>query len=68
MVLRVTRNSPASRAGLVPGDVITQVGKANIDSADDLISALEKEDLKKGVRLYVTNGEASRFVVVSSEK
>ena len=49
-------------------DVITQVGKTTIESADDLISALEKEDLKKGVRLYVTNGEASRFVVVTSEK
>jgi S1-C subfamily serine protease len=53
---------------LVPGDVITSVGKSSVESADELLSALEKEDLKKGVRLYVTNGEASRFVVVSSEK
>ncbi len=68
VVMRVTRNSPAAKAGLVPGDVITQVGKTTIESADDLVSALEKEDLKKGVRLYVTNGEASRFVVVTSEK
>src|SRR2546421_5752882 len=68
VVMRVTRNSPAAKAGLVPGDVITQVGKTTIESADDLVSALEKEDLKKGVRLYVTNGEASRFVVVSSDK
>jgi hypothetical protein len=49
-------------------DVITQVGKSTIESADELMSALEKEDLKKFVRLYVTNGDASRFVVVSSEK
>ena len=68
VVMRVTRNSPAARAGLVPGDVITQVGKSSVESADELLSALEKEDLKKGVRLYVTNGDASRFVVVSSEK
>jgi serine protease Do len=68
VVMRVTRNSPAARAGLTIGDVITLVGKTPIESADDLISALEKADLKKGVRLYVTNGDASRFVVVSSEK
>jgi serine protease Do len=68
VVMRVNRNSPAAKAGLVPGDVITQVGKTTIESADDLISALEKEDVKKGVRLYVTNGEASRFVVVGGEK
>ena len=35
---------------------------------DYKLTQIEKEDLKKGVRLYVTNGEASRFVVVSSEK
>jgi hypothetical protein len=29
--------------------VITQVGESTIESADDLVSALEKEDLKKGV-------------------
>jgi hypothetical protein len=52
----------------VRGNVITQVGKSTVESADELISALEKEDLEKGVRLYVTNGDASRFVVVSSEK
>src|SRR6185436_9468664 len=68
VVMRVNRNSPAAKAGLIPGDVITQVGKTTIESADDLVSALEKEDLKKGVRLYVTNGDASRFVVVTSEK
>ncbi|HEV8606636.1 MAG TPA: trypsin-like peptidase domain-containing protein [Tepidisphaeraceae bacterium] len=68
VVMRVTRNSPAARAGLVPGDVITQIGKKQVETADDLIAALEKEDLKKGVRLYVTNGDASRFVVVTSEK
>ena len=68
VVMRVTRNSPAERAGLSTGDVITQVGKTTIETADELVSALEKEDLKKGVRLYVTHGDVSRFVVVSSEK
>jgi serine protease Do len=68
IVMRVNRNSPAAKAGMVPGDVITQVGKATVESAEDLMSALEKEDIKKGVRLYVTNGEASRFVVVGGEK
>ena len=53
---------------MVPGDVITQIRKSTVESADELLSALEKEDLKKGIRLYVTNGDASRFVVVGGEK
>jgi hypothetical protein len=32
------------------------------------MEALEKEDLKKGIRLYVTNARGSQFVLVSSEK
>jgi serine protease Do len=68
VVMRVNPRSPAAKAGLAVGDVITQVGKTNIESADDLMEALEKEDLKKGIRLYVTNALGSRFVLVSSEK
>jgi serine protease Do len=68
VVMRVNRNSPAAKAGLLQGDIITQVGKTTIETADDLLDALEKEDLKKGIRLYVTNATGSRFIVVSSEK
>jgi len=68
IVIKVDRNSPAAREGLRVGDVITQVGSASVKTADDFMAAMKKEDLKKGVRLYVTSREGSRFVFLSTEK
>lgn len=68
VVTRVNRNSPAAREGIRVGDVITEAGNKKINSADDLVSALKNADLKKGVRLYVTNQAGSRFVFIQTEK
>jgi S1-C subfamily serine protease len=66
LITKVERNSPAWREGLRMGDVITEVGEHAINSAEDLTEAMKKQDIKKGVRLYVTGRDGSRFVFLSS--
>jgi len=68
LITKVDRNSLAAREGLRPGDVITEIGNTAVNSAEDLGSALQKADLKKGVRLYVTTPQGSRFVFLSTER
>ncbi len=68
LITRVDPRSPAAKQGLQRGDVITEVGKAKIKTAEDFAEAIRKADLKVGVRLYVTTPVGSRFVFLSTEK
>ncbi|MCY2951693.1 MAG: trypsin-like peptidase domain-containing protein [Planctomycetota bacterium] len=68
IITRVDRGSPAAKQGLQRGDVISEVGKTQIKTADDFGAALKKVDLKKGVRMYVTTPQGSRLVFLSAEK
>src|SRR5690606_210191 len=64
VITRVEPRSPAAREGLRPGDVITEVGDAPVRNAEDLAKAMEKQDIKKGVRLYVVGREGARYVLL----
>jgi len=55
VVTAVERNSLAAKAGINPGDVITKVGGTEVKDAQAATDALSKADVKKGVRLYVTD-------------
>jgi serine protease Do len=66
VVLEVSPKSPAFKEGIRPGDVITEVGKQKVTNAKEARDALSKADLAKGVRLYVTSREGSRFVLVQA--
>jgi serine protease Do len=67
IVTSVDRKSPAARAGIVPGDVITEVGDESIETARQATDALGKQDLSKGIRLSITNQLGSRFVLLKEE-
>jgi serine protease Do len=67
-VSRVERNSPAARAGIRIGDVITEVGQTRVATAEEFDEAMKGVDLAKGVRLYVTTPQGSRFVFVSIDR
>jgi serine protease Do len=63
VVTRVDPRSIAARAGIRPGDVITEINGQKITSAADASGALDKADLSKGVRFYVTSRDGmSRLV------
>jgi serine protease Do len=68
LITKVERNSAAAREGLRVGDVITEVGDTVVKNVEEFNAALKKADLKKGVRLYVTNELGARFVLVQPEQ
>jgi len=68
VVTSVKPGSLAHLAGLSAGDVITRVGNDPVKNAEDLNRLLAKKDLSKGLKLFVTNRQGSRFVFIKSEK
>jgi serine protease Do len=62
VISSVDKGSAAEKAGLVPGDVITEVGKTYVHNAEETVEALAKVDIKQGVRLYVVTPEGKNFV------
>ena len=68
IVTSVEPRSLAFEAGLQPGDVITRVGGKSVADADAANAALAKADATKGIRLYITNAQGSRFVFVHKDQ
>jgi len=67
MVARVTRGSPAERAGLAPGDIIVGVGEARIgDQAEFYRQVWKSGPAGTLVRLSVLQGGALREVPVQT--
>lgn len=67
VVISVKPDSLAERAGLRPGDIITQVDDTAIETAGDARQAIGKADLATGTRLYVTNGQGAHFIFIRSK-
>ncbi|WP_372846411.1 DegQ family serine endoprotease [Pontiella sp.] len=67
LVTEVKQGSPAWRAGLQPGQVITSVDRKPVDSVNAFKKALEEAPDHK-ILLFVTDGRSSRFVVVKLEE
>ncbi|MCI0690943.1 PDZ domain-containing protein [candidate division KSB1 bacterium] len=60
LVLDVTKDSPAEKAGLKAGDVITKIDGEKITDADDLINALrEYEEGDEATVEYVRQGKTA---------
>ena len=53
LVAQVAPDSPASRAGVRVGDVITQVDKQNVQSADDIVAATSSTTNTNKVQIRV---------------
>ena len=54
--------------GHQPGDIITQVGESDVETAKQAVDALGKQDASKGIRLSITNRQGSRFVLLRQEE
>jgi putative serine protease PepD len=63
-VAQVNPGTPAASAGLKAGDVITEVGGTNVDSADALSQAIDSHQPGETVTLHVTRGGKSLTVQV----
>lgn len=67
LVTSVNDNSPAAKAGLKAGDVITAVDGEKVDSPGDISRAISKKQ-DGPVTLTVVRDRSSRSVVVTPEK
>jgi len=69
-VTDVKVRSAAFKAGLHPGDVITEVAGNPVSSAQEAATAIAKEHASKTLLLYVLSNQAggSRFVFVEPQK
>ena len=67
LVTSVSENSPAARAGLKAGDVITAADGEKIKTAGDLVRALNRHD-DGDVTLNITRDKRSRTVKVTPER
>jgi len=63
LVAAVRPGSPAARHGLRPGDVIVEIDRERIESADQAAAALERAR-GESVLLLVRRGESQLFVAV----
>ncbi|MDX1564508.1 MAG: PDZ domain-containing protein, partial [Phycisphaeraceae bacterium] len=66
LIEQVAPGSVAARAGLQPGQLITQVMNRSVESPKQLADALDDKSLDKGVRLRIVTPEGrAMFVLIS---
>ena len=68
LVTEVKPRSSAFKAGLTPGDVVTEVAGKAVTSAKEAAAEISKQDPKKILLMYVTGRNGSRFVFVEPQK
>ena len=64
VITNVESGSPAARAGLSSGMVITQVNRQPVTSPDELASIVKQSESSDGFLLLVRSQRGSRFVVI----
>lgn len=67
LVTSISENSPASKAGLRAGDVITEMNGEKLDSADDFVRALNRKD-EGEVTLTIIRDKSQRTIKVMPER
>jgi len=65
LVVEVSKNTPAEKAGLKAGDVITRVGDEKITDADDLVQALR--DYEAGAKVSIQYVRQGKNATVQAE-
>ncbi|RUM39540.1 MAG: serine protease, partial [Desulfobulbus sp.] len=67
LIAEVAPDSPASRVGLRPGQLIEEVNQIRIHSLSELKKALKNADNPKQILLRIRAGEFSQYVVLHSK-
>ncbi len=64
IVTAVENESVAAEKNISPGDIVTRINSAPVDSVKSFKAALEGEDLKKGVIVHLNSKGSQRFEVL----
>jgi membrane-associated protease RseP (regulator of RpoE activity) len=67
LITSVSENSPAARAGLKAGDIITAVDGEKVDSSGDIVRAINKKDAGE-ISLTILRDHSTRTVNLTPEK
>ena len=67
IIAQIVPDSPADKAGLRRGDVITRFGGTDIDGAEELVSAVRSKKPADRVEVTFKRGEDERTVTVTLE-
>jgi serine protease Do len=65
LITSVTSGSPADKAGLRPGDVITKLDNVNINTTDDLVSAIGSHQVGDHVQIVYYRGSVQNVAVAT---
>ena len=65
LILEISRNSPAEKAGLRRLDVITTFNITPMETVEDLTSALEQQKVGQEIKLTILRGESKQTVSVT---
>jgi len=65
IVVDVQEESPAQKAGIVEGDIITRVGRKKVFNTDDFDTEINKYDDKDKILFLVKRGNSSRFLTLT---
>jgi serine protease Do len=67
LVTSVGENSPASKAGLKAGDIITEVGGEKVEDSEDFVRAINRKD-EGEVTLSIIRDKSRRTINVTPER
>ena len=68
LIVSVTSDSPADKAGLKAGDVITKIGDENISTTEELISAIRSHQIGDQVEIVYYSGDVQEVANVTLEE
>ncbi|MUL39275.1 HhoA/HhoB/HtrA family serine endopeptidase [Gloeocapsopsis dulcis] len=68
LIVEVAPNSPAARAGLRPGDIITQINGVEIQNADQVQDSVEATDLGKTLQITVNRNGLPQELTLQPEQ
>lgn len=64
----VAPNSPAARAGLRPGDIITQINSVEIQNANQVQDSVEATNLGKSLQITVNRNGSTQQLTLKPEQ
>jgi len=67
LITSIVENSPAAKAGLKAGDVITAVDGEKVDSSGDIVRAINKKQ-DGAITLTIVSNHNTRTVTLTPEK
>jgi serine protease Do len=68
LITSVTSGSPADKAGLRPGDVITKMDDKDISTTEDLISAIGSHQIGDQIEITYYRGNAQKIATATLEE